>query len=173
MRFKNLLFDRDGVINEVVIRENGLISSPRSADEYNFKKDFLDFIPVLEKLDVISFVVSNQPDIGRGLMTWESLFEINNIILNKFKFTEIVCCTDSDNNSPDKKPNPGMILKLIDKYNLNPGETVMIGDMWKDIIAAKSAGIKSVYVKNSHSDLKNSIPDFTINNLSELINILK
>ncbi|HCA43953.1 MAG TPA: phosphoglycolate phosphatase, partial [Bacteroidetes bacterium] len=74
---------------------------------------------------------------------------------------------------PEKKPNPGMILKLIDKYNLNPGETVMIGDMWKDIMAAKSAGIKSVFVKNSHSDLKNSIPDFKINNLSELINIIK
>ncbi len=168
-----MFFDRDGVINEVVIRENGLVSSPRSLNEFKFKQDFLEFLPILKNLNLKTFVVSNQPDVGRNLMNINDLNEINKLILNEYKFTEIICCTDSENSSPDKKPNPGMIITLINKYNLIPEESLMIGDMWKDIEAAKRSGLTSVFLENSHSVLNNSVPDFKINNLNELLTILK
>ncbi len=46
--YKNIFLDRDGVINEVVIRDN-LISSPRNVSEFRFRNDFLNFIENIDK----------------------------------------------------------------------------------------------------------------------------
>jgi D-glycero-D-manno-heptose 1,7-bisphosphate phosphatase len=45
---------------------------------------------------------------------------------------------------PDRKPNPGMLLRAIAAFDLDPAHTVMIGDQARDLEAARRAGIRGV-----------------------------
>lgn len=74
-------------------------------------------------------------------------------------FTDFITCEDGF----ERKPSPNAILHLVSKYNMNPEETLMIGDRELDILAAKNAGIRACfYNKNGveciHADIH--IQDF-------------
>ena len=50
-------------------------------------------------------------------------------------------------NSFDRKPNPGMLLKAINKWNININDSFFIGDSISDFNAAKKIRIKFYYKK--------------------------
>jgi len=150
---KNIFLDRDGVINEVIIRD-GVISSPRSFNQFKYREDFLEF-----RNKIISnqnfFVVTNQPDISRKLLRKEDLEKMHHKIQTENTFiTEIVACIHDDHQKCNcRKPKPGMIHSLIKKHNLDYSSCLLIGDSIKDIQAAKSAGIDYYLLEteyNSH-----------------------
>jgi phosphoglycolate phosphatase len=61
-----------------------------------------------------------------------------------------------------------MLLKIIDKYQIDKDKTVLIGDSHKDLFAAKSAGIDSILVNWGFSNHKNS----AVNTTEDLRDIL-
>jgi len=65
-----------------------------------------------------------------------------------------------------------VLRRVLKKYNLNPLETVYIGDETRDIDAARKAGIHACSVTwglNSEQVLKQSNPDFIISKPNELL----
>ncbi|MEY8538257.1 HAD family hydrolase [Lactococcus muris] len=56
-------------------------------------------------------------------------------------FTEVVTADDGF----PRKPAPNSINYLLQKYNLNPKKTVMIGDRVLDIEAGQAAGVDTVF----------------------------
>jgi D-glycero-D-manno-heptose 1,7-bisphosphate phosphatase len=53
-----------------------------------------------------------------------------------------------------RKPKPGMILDLAEKYGIDLKNSIMIGDSKRDIKAAINAGIKTAYkVENNLYDI--------------------
>lgn len=79
-------------------------------------------------------------------------------------FTE---CITRENGFPPK-PSPNSILYLIDKYNLEPNNIIMIGDRDIDILAAKSANIKGVFFKWNMNESDLEFADYNITNFDEL-----
>ena len=53
---------------------------------------------------------------------------------------------------PDRKPNPGMLLRAIDDLNLDPTRTVMIGDKAADLEAARRAGVAGALFEGGDLD---------------------
>ncbi|NCB07552.1 MAG: HAD-IIIA family hydrolase, partial [Bacteroidia bacterium] len=48
-----------------------------------------------------------------------------------------------------RKPKPGMILKAIEEYSIDPVNSVLIGDKKSDILAGENAGIgKNLYIQD-------------------------
>jgi D-glycero-D-manno-heptose 1,7-bisphosphate phosphatase len=45
---------------------------------------------------------------------------------------------------PDRKPNPGMILRGLAEWSLDPQEVVLVGDKESDVEAARRAGIEGL-----------------------------
>jgi D-glycero-D-manno-heptose 1,7-bisphosphate phosphatase len=45
---------------------------------------------------------------------------------------------------PDRKPNPGMILRALADWSIDPARALMIGDTERDLEAARRAGIRGV-----------------------------
>lgn len=43
---------------------------------------------------------------------------------------------------PDRKPNPGMLLRAIDDFGLDPAASFLIGDQPHDLAAAAAAGVR-------------------------------
>ncbi len=45
---------------------------------------------------------------------------------------------------PDRKPNPGMIVRALADFTLDPAEAVLIGDKESDMEAARRAGVRGL-----------------------------
>jgi len=158
-KFKNIFLDRDGIVNEVILRDE-IISSPRSLEEFKFRDDFLNFAKKIDRNHNF-FLVTNQPDIKRKLLKLDDLQKMHDKLMNILPFKELfVCVHDDEDNCSCRKPKPGMILEAISTNNLNYDECVMIGDSVKDIEAANSAEINAFLLDtnyNSHITFNNKI----------------
>jgi D-glycero-D-manno-heptose 1,7-bisphosphate phosphatase len=167
-----LIFDRDGVINEVVIRD-GVISSPRALSEFQLLPDFIEFHESVRTAVARRFVVSNQPDVSRKLLPVEELDAMTEVLGERFAFDEIVYCTHDDKHDCScRKPKHGMITYLLEKYSLEPARCLMIGDSRKDILAGQAAGVTTVYVRRGYNDRLDCQPEFIVDNLRGILNIV-
>ncbi len=165
-KYNNIFLDRDGIVNDVILRK-GEVSSPRSIDEFIFRKDFLSFAKKIDK-NYKFFLVTNQPDIKRNLLNENLLNEMHMKLINILDFEEIfVCMHDDDDNCKCRKPKPGMILDAISKHNLNHEECIMIGDSIKDLKAASAAGIDAFLLDTNYNE--NIDYSFKIKSLVSLI----
>ncbi|MBR4559481.1 MAG: HAD-IA family hydrolase [Fibrobacter sp.] len=54
---------------------------------------------------------------------------------------EFVLCGDT---TPERKPSPAGLLKIMESAGVSPAETVMVGDDQPDILAARNAGVDCV-----------------------------
>ena len=163
--YKNLFLDRDGIINKVIMRGN-TVSSPRCLDEFKLRKDFIEFYNRLED-SLNLFVITNQPDIKRGLLKENDLEEMHKLIKKKFFIKEIVYCPhDDEDKCICRKPKPGMIKKITNKFNLNLDQCLMIGDSNKDILTAQASNIDSIFLKTKYNSLPSN--GFIVSSLLEL-----
>lgn len=86
-------------------------------------------------------------------------------------FDHIVTVDEVVNAKPHKD-HPNKALELL---GVSAEEALIIGDTENDILAGKNAGIKTVGVTYGWlgMDINKHNPDFTINNLSQLLKVLK
>jgi phosphoglycolate phosphatase-like HAD superfamily hydrolase len=77
------------------------------------------------------------------------------------------------------KPHPDMIRFLMKELNVEPRETVMVGDTPLDIITARNSGVDVIAVTSSivlgmttMDKIRNANPDAIISSLLDLPNCL-
>jgi len=137
---KILFIDRDGVINK---DPNGYFID-YSKIEYNY--DILEKIKE-EFKSYIKIIVTNQSGIARGYYTeLEFLRLMENMLgdLSKMgiEISDVYYAPSlPENNDYNRKPNPGMLIKGLEKYNADPKFCIMIGDKESDREAAKNANL--------------------------------
>ena len=76
---------------------------------------------------------------------------------------------------PVKKPDPLPLQYLCEQFNVQPTETLMVGDSKNDIQAARAAGIPVVglsYGYNHGEPIENSEPDWVLHRFDELVSLL-
>jgi len=166
-----VFLDRDGVVNYLVYR-NGKLVSPRKAKDFKLKRGIISFLKKIKRLGFLIIIITNQPDISRRLMSREELDKMHSLLLKKLAVDRIFVCPHDDKDKCScRKPKPGMIKKALGEMNIDPSESFMIGDTWRDIGAGKSANLKTIlldapYNKDVQSDLK-------VKNLKEIFEIIK
>ncbi len=124
------------------------------------------------------FIATNQSGIGRGYYSLDQYHRVatyitDQLAANGAPITETLFCPyhpehgigDYKQDSPFRKPNPGMLLQLMTTHQLTPDQVLMVGDSDVDIQAAKRAGVASVLVGDSHTDTE---PDYRIANLTQI-----
>lgn len=143
---KCVFFDRDGVVNFRPVGD--YVKTPA---EFDFIPDFLNFFTHIKSLGYLAILISNQQGVGKGLMSESDLNEVSAFMqeqmLKKVKrnFDDIFYCTElKESGSFRRKPNPGMLLEAIEKWNIGTELSWMIGDSESDIIAGKKAGLRSI-----------------------------
>ena len=156
--YKNIFLDRDGIINDIIMRGE-IVSSPRTINEFQFTEHIFEFVESLHSAKKEIFIVSNQPDIARKKMDISELNKMTKKIEKELKIKNIAYCIHDDEDCCScRKPKPGLIKNFIKEFNLTKAESILIGDSHKDIEAAKNANISSIFLSteyNSHT--KNSI----------------
>jgi D-glycero-D-manno-heptose 1,7-bisphosphate phosphatase len=154
-----VFLDRDGVINQVIMR-NGEPRSPRTREEFVLNEDAVDMVQILKSIGFLTIVITNQPDIARGKLRREDLDWMLEQVRQRCQVDDILVCPHDDSDACScRKPLPGMILNGAQKLGIDLVQSFMIGDTWKDRDAASAAGCRFIlidtpYNQNVECDLR-------------------
>jgi len=150
---KAVFLDRDGTINKYV----GFL---RNIEEFELVPGIAETIKKINKSGYLAIVITNQPVIARGEVSWQELYEIHNkmetLLGEEGAYVDdIFICP----HHPDKgfkgerieykikcdcrKPEPGLILKAAEKYNIDLANSYMVGDSENDMLAGMKAGCQT------------------------------
>jgi len=137
MKYKMVVFDRDGTLN---IREEG---------GYVLSKSQLKFPPDIQCLQSLSVnmiaIVTNQACVEKGLVSHEEVIAITSLISqffsNKTRLRIFMCPHIESSECLCRKPKPFLILKAIEHFGISKSEVVFVGDSKTDEEAALNAGI--------------------------------
>jgi histidinol-phosphate phosphatase family protein len=146
-----LFLDRDGVIN---VESVG--SYITSWDEFTFHDGVLDAMRSLSHLFGNIIVVSNQRGVGRGIMSLESLKEINAnmraaIAENGGRVDKIYAATATIDEDHNRKPNTGMGLQAQQDFPaIDFKKSVMIGNSISDMEFGKRLSMHTVFLTTKH-----------------------
>lgn len=144
-----VFLDRDGVVNETFIRE-GKPYPPRQLSELKIFEDVASSVEAFHKAGFLVIIVTNQPDLSKGLLTLENLQSIHNEIQTKVKIDQIRFCPHEDyHDCSCRKPKAGMLLDASNEWEIDLSQSFMVGDRWKDIDAGKAAGCKTVWINRN------------------------
>jgi D-glycero-D-manno-heptose 1,7-bisphosphate phosphatase len=146
-RRKALFLDRDGVLNI----DHGYVGS---RDRFDWVDGALDAIRYATQAGWHVFIVTNQSGVARGLYTEDAVRDLLDWIAGEARATggtvdDARFCPFHPDATVDayrqvhpwRKPLPGMLLDLIQAWELDPKQAVMVGDQPTDMTAAAAAGV--------------------------------
>ena len=153
---KAIFLDRDGTINKYV----GFL---RNIDDFELIDGVPEAIRHINQSGYLAIVVTNQPVIARGEVSWEELHEIHKKMetllgMDGAYIDGIYICP----HHPDKgfegerpeykfdcdcrKPKPGLLLQAAKDFNIDLSKSIIIGDSERDIEAGKNAGVSNSFL---------------------------
>ncbi|HWJ89995.1 MAG TPA: HAD-IIIA family hydrolase [Flavisolibacter sp.] len=155
-----LFLDRDGVINEETVGRYVL-----HWGEFIFSKGVLDVFKKLSTRFGRIIIVCNQRGVGRGLMTEAALQSIHlemqrEVEIVHGRIDRIYYCTDRDEKSFNRKPNPGMAVQAAKDFpDIDLSKSIMVGNKPSDMRFGRYAGMVTVFVKTTNPDQVFPHPD--------------
>lgn len=153
-----VFLDRDGVLNRVVLRDGGagggeVIGSPRTVAEFSLTEGAAEVVSRLRGAGYLAFVVTNQPDIERGLLDPAELEAMSAILRDEVGVDEVVVCPHDDAaGCRCRKPKPGMLEELAARWGVDLSASYMVGDSWRDMEAGRAAGCTTVLVRRPYNE---------------------
>jgi len=137
---KLVVLDRDGVIN---VDSDAFIKSP---DEWVAIPGSLEAIARLNQAGYRVAIASNQSGIGRGLFDMAAL----NAMHEKMNRTAAAvggridavffCPHTQEDECECRKPKPGMLQQIVERFEIDPADTPMVGDSLRDLQAGAALG---------------------------------
>ena len=137
---KVVVLDRDGVIN---VDSDAFIKSP---DEWVALPGSLEAIARLNQAGYRVAIATNQSGIGRGLFDMNAL---NAMHLKMHRMVAAVggridavffCPHTAEDHCECRKPKPGMLKMIADRFEADPDETPVVGDSLRDLQAGAVLG---------------------------------
>jgi len=162
-----VFLDRDGTINEEV----GYLDS---LDKFKIIPSAYEAIRLINESGMKAVVISNQAGVARGFFTEDFVkithehlqtalcqegAYIDNFYHCPHHPTEGIEPYRQDCNC--RKPAPGMLLRAAEDLNIDLTRSYLVGDRFRDMEAAKKAGVKGVLVKTGYGQelLQDDGPD--------------
>lgn len=159
---KAVFLDRDGTINKYI----GFL---RDIDDFELIDGVASAIKAINVSGYLAIVVTNQPVIARGEVSFEELQEIHNkmetLLGEQGAYVDaIYYCPHHphkgyEGERPElkiecdcRKPKPGMLLQAAKDFNIDLEHSWMIGDGENDITAGKNAGCHTALITVDEND---------------------
>jgi D-glycero-D-manno-heptose 1,7-bisphosphate phosphatase len=154
-----VIFDRDGVLNV----DHGYVGEPERMEWVDGARRA---VRRLNEAGVVVIVATNQSGVARGLFDMAAVEAVHAVMqadltVEGARIDAFYICpfhaeaTDpafAHPDHPDRKPNPGMILRAMDEWGLDPARCLLIGDKASDMEAAKRAGIAGALFEGGNLD---------------------
>jgi len=179
-----VFFDRDGVL-VADIEERGILSP----DELELLPGAAEAVRLVNESGLLAVLVTNQPQVAKGLVTVAQLDRIHarlEMLLGQAgaKLDRIYYCPHHPDRGysgevPElkiecacRKPQPGMLRQATAELSIDLSRSGMIGDRWRDVGAARAAGVAALAVRTgagSHDCQGPYLPDRTFDNVLEAV----
>lgn len=162
---KLIILDRDGVINKDSVQ---FIKSP---DEWKPIPGSLDAISRLTQWGYRVAIATNQSGIGRGLFDMDTLNAIHDKMMRAVsqvggRIDAIFFCPHAaDSPCECRKPRPGLMLEIADRYNVDLKGVPAVGDSLRDLQAAVAVGAQPILVLTGKGEATRDDPDLPENTL--------
>jgi D-glycero-D-manno-heptose 1,7-bisphosphate phosphatase len=165
-----VFLDRDGVLNEAVIRD-GKPYPPDSAAEVEIVAGASAALHRLKALGLPLIVVTNQPDVGRGKQTLAAVEAIHARLRRELPVDDFLSCFHDDaDRCSCRKPLPGLILEGAARHDADLARSFMVGDRWRDIDAGRAAGCRTIWIDPGYRERGPSEPpDAKVASLNEAV----
>jgi len=143
---KLIILDRDGVINQ---DSASFIKGP---EEWKAIPGSVEAIARLTQAGYRVVVATNQSGIGRGLFDMATLNAINakmHKVVNQAggRIEAIFYCPDTaESDSRYRKPNPGMMVEIGERFATPLAEVPAVGDSLRDLQAAAAVKAQPILV---------------------------
>ncbi len=147
-----VVLDRDGVIN---FDSDDYVKSPA---EWTPIPGSLDAIARLKRAGYRVVVASNQSGVGRGLFDVDTLFDIHRKFLGLLEEAGgrldgfFFCPHHPDVGCECRKPRPGMLEDICQRFGVSGSELLMVGDTQKDLDAVAAVGGQGVLVRTGKGE---------------------
>jgi D-glycero-D-manno-heptose 1,7-bisphosphate phosphatase len=168
-----VFLDRDGVLNEVELRD-GTPHPPAKVEQLRLLPGVVEACHRLRDLGFALVVVTNQPDIARGTQTRDEVDRMHDVLRGRLPLDDIVVCAHDDaDDCPCRKPRPGMILDAAARLDLDLAESVCVGDRWRDIESAKRAGVMAIFVDRGYGERRPTNADAVVASLPDAVGVIE
>lgn len=172
---KAIFLDRDGTINKYV----GFL---RDIDDFELIDGVAEAVKRINQSGYLAIVITNQPVIARGEVSWDELNEIHKkmaTLLGKegaYVDGIYLCPHHPDKGFPGerreykldcdcRKPKPGLLLQAAKDFNIDLTESYMIGDSQRDVECGMNGNVKDSILVDQN--LPNTLLN-AINQISDL-----
>lgn len=171
-----IFLDRDGTINKYI----GFLKNIR---DFELIDGVAEAIKEINESGYLAIVITNQPVIARGEVSFNELQEIHNkmetLLGEKGAYLDaIYFCPHHPHKGyvgerPElkvkcncRKPQPGMLLQAAKDFNIDLANSWMVGDGANDVLAGKNAGCHTAMIQ---TDMTECGQDITVVSLKDFV----
>jgi len=151
-----IFFDRDGVLNV----DRGYV---HRIEDFEWLPGAIEAIKIANDRNYFVFVVTNQSGVARGLYQEEHVRLLHEHMQQELRrrgahIDDFRYCPDHPEGTVAKyarvsswrKPEPGMILDLLEHWPVDRERSIVIGDKQIDLEAARAAGLRGILVQGAN-----------------------
>jgi D-glycero-D-manno-heptose 1,7-bisphosphate phosphatase len=151
-----VFLDRDGTINEEVGHMDSL-------DKLRILAPAFEAVRLINQSGMKTVVITNQAGVAKGLfgedLVWEAHARIQSLLRERGAHIDrFYYCPHHPTEGQGRylqacncrKPAAGMLIRASEEMDIDLGCSYMVGDMVKDMEAARRAGVKAVLVRTGH-----------------------
>jgi len=159
MTRRAVFLDRDGVLN----RDDGYVHRP---DQFAWTEGAREAVLAINQAGWFAFVVTNQSGVARGFYTLADVDRLHRHMAAELAaigahIDEFVCSPYHPEGTielyrsdhPTRKPNPGMVLDIAARWDIDRAASLLIGDQVTDLQAAAAAGVTGHLFSGGRLDL--------------------
>jgi D-glycero-D-manno-heptose 1,7-bisphosphate phosphatase len=167
MATKAIFLDRDGVLVIPEFRD-GRSFAPTRLETYKFYPGAFEALSRLRTAGYKLVVVTNQPDVGKGLIPRDVADEMHDRLRQAMPIDLIKACFHSQAANCDcRKPKPGMLLEAASELQIDLAQSYMVGDRASDVEAGEAAGCSTVFIDLDYLERRPASPTFTVRSITE------
>src|SRR5438445_11422521 len=142
-----VFLDRDGVIVVPEFRD-GRSFAPRRLEDFRLYPDAAASLQKLKQAGFLLAVVTNQPDVGDGLIGHLEVDAMHEIMTRQLPLDAVKACFHWHGHACDcRKPKPGMILQTAMELGISLAGIFIVGERKSDLEAGLAAGCVTVFIE--------------------------
>lgn len=164
-----VFLDRDGVLVRNVMR-SGRAHAPRSLDEFRLLPGAAAAVWRLRRAGYMTVVVTNQPDIGKGLIDPRAVAAMHTGMRQKMPLDAIqICPHRRSDGCRCRKPKPGLLKSAQRRYFIDFTRSFMVGDRRSDVIAGAGVGCYTIFINRGYDACREIRPNHTVRSVQQAV----
>jgi len=167
-----VFLDRDGVLNRALVRA-GKPYAPRAMRDFRLLPGAAEAVRRLKAAGFLAIVVTNQPDIGNGLLDAQSVAAMHARLRARIPVDAVLVCPHAQSaGCVCRKPKPGLLLRAARRWRIDLKNSYFVGDRWNDIVAGKRAGVYVIHLDRGYAETLVEKPDSTAKSLRQAVELV-